>query len=522
MSNTWGVDLWDQREIIEKHTNNGIEFLERCASFVKERIRIEHDYAKSLRRLVKQYQFKKKIEDDLPYTYQHAFKQFLQETDDFAGQREVIAEETKNNILVDMHKVASDSKNERKKALTTLNDLKSKLEQLHKALQNAKSKYEKASEDSNTAYKNYESASQSLDITKAQILKFQKTSQDKKVAMDRCKDDYLDVLDNFNKTQKLYYESDFPKVVLNELQIPEENRVKKLSGYFKEMSNIMGKVQPIIKACLDGMVKAGDSCDPGKDSSVLIDRHRTGEFPPGDVAFEEWGKAITASNNSLAPSPAVNRIKSKQHKNAKKKEVDPSIANDHADLPPAQRKKRFNKAIHQLKDQISHKEKEKAAIVKMQGTTSAFGGDQNTMQNQLVQIDKDIQHLSSLLQQYECYLAALDDNGKSNSRPVSTVSTENFPAPPPNNQPEQSAPAVGGGNIPPPPPPPGGDFPNDEFDDELRCNVLYDFGGSNDGEMSVYAGEELIIVEEDDGSGWTRVLRGDEEGYIPTSYVQKI
>ena len=40
--------------------------------------------------------------------------------------------------------------------------------------------------------------------------------------------------------------------------------------------------------------------------------------------------------------------------------------------------------------------------------------------------------------------------------------------------------------------------------------------------MSVYAGEELIIVEEDDGSGWTRVLRGDEEGYIPPSYVQRV
>ena len=68
------------------------------------------------------------------YTYQQAFKQFLQETDDFAGQREVIAEETKNNVLNDMHNVASQSKNERKKALQNLNDLKSHLDQLHKAL----------------------------------------------------------------------------------------------------------------------------------------------------------------------------------------------------------------------------------------------------------------------------------------------------------------------------------------------------------------------------------------------------
>jgi hypothetical protein len=41
----------------------------------------------------------------------------LSETDDFAGQREVIAEEIKNNILNDMHKVSTESKNERKKVI---------------------------------------------------------------------------------------------------------------------------------------------------------------------------------------------------------------------------------------------------------------------------------------------------------------------------------------------------------------------------------------------------------------------
>lgn len=33
-------------------------------------------------------------------------------------------------------------------------------------------------------------------------------------------------------------------------------------------------------------------------------------------------------------------------------------------------------------------------------------------------------------------------------------------------------------------------------------------------------GEELDVVEEDKGDGWTRVRRANgDEGYIPTSYV---
>ena len=35
------------------------------------------------------------------------------------------------------------------------------------------------------------------------------------------------------------------------------------------------------------------------------------------------------------------------------------------------------------------------------------------------------------------------------------------------------------------------------------------------------AGEELIVLELDnDGSGWTKVLRGDCEGYVPTTYIE--
>lgn len=35
-------------------------------------------------------------------------------------------------------------------------------------------------------------------------------------------------------------------------------------------------------------------------------------------------------------------------------------------------------------------------------------------------------------------------------------------------------------------------------------------------------GEELDVVELDQGDGWTRVRRidGDEEGFVPTSYIE--
>ena len=43
---------------------------------------------------------------------------------------------------------------------------------------------------------------------------FQKISVEKKGTMDKCRDDYENALDNFNKTQQLYYDVDFPEKVM--------------------------------------------------------------------------------------------------------------------------------------------------------------------------------------------------------------------------------------------------------------------------------------------------------------------
>lgn len=45
--------------------------------------------------------------------------------------------------------------------------------------------------------------------------------------------------------------------------------------------------------------------------------------------------------------------------------------------------------------------------------------------------------------------------------------------------------------------------------------------GTNEGTISITEGELLYVIEEDKGDGWTRVRRNEEEeGYVPTSYVE--
>jgi flagellar basal body rod protein FlgF len=45
--------------------------------------------------------------------------------------------------------------------------------------------------------------------------------------------------------------------------------------------------------------------------------------------------------------------------------------------------------------------------------------------------------------------------------------------------------------------------------------------GSSEGTISMTEGEDLSLMEEDKGDGWTRVRRKQGgEGYVPTSYLR--
>lgn len=76
--------------------------------------------------------------------------------------------------------------------------------------------------------------------------------------------------------------------------------------------------------------------------------------------------------------------------------------------------------------------------------------------------------------------------------------------------------------------PDGGDDDNAEFYDAEplpiigTCRALYAFEGTSEGSMNMAEGEELNVIELDQGDGWTRVRRiGEfEEGFVPTSYIE--
>ncbi|RPA85601.1 actin polymerization protein Bzz1 [Ascobolus immersus RN42] len=55
-----------------------------------------------------------------------------------------------------------------------------------------------------------------------------------------------------------------------------------------------------------------------------------------------------------------------------------------------------------------------------------------------------------------------------------------------------------------------------------RCKMLYAYTARDPEELTVDAGVEMQIVEDDDGSGWIRVKHAGSEGLVPATYIEKI
>ncbi|KAK0403782.1 hypothetical protein QR680_017119 [Steinernema hermaphroditum] len=53
------------------------------------------------------------------------------------------------------------------------------------------------------------------------------------------------------------------------------------------------------------------------------------------------------------------------------------------------------------------------------------------------------------------------------------------------------------------------------------CKAIYPFDGGSDGTIVMNEGEEMLLLERDEGDGWTRVrtIATKREGFVPTSYL---
>ncbi|XP_069024730.1 formin-binding protein 1 isoform X12 [Embiotoca jacksoni] len=300
----------DQFDNLEKHTQWGIEFVEKYTKFVKERSEIETNYAKQIRNLSKKYQPKKSSREDEEnkYTSCRAFLMTLNELNDYAGQHEVIAENLTSQIIAELTRYLQEVKTERKSHFHDGRKAQQHVESSWKQLESCKRRFERDCKEADRAQQYFEKMDADINVTKADVekrssLKARQQAQMRQQMATDSKGDYSSYLQKFNQEQNEHYFTIIPNI-FQKLQEMEEKRIERIGVSMKTFADVDRQVLPIVGKCLDGMTKAAESIEPKTDSNQVVESYKSGFEPPGDVEFEDYGQAMkrTVSETSLSNS----------------------------------------------------------------------------------------------------------------------------------------------------------------------------------------------------------------------------
>ncbi|XP_044031319.1 formin-binding protein 1 isoform X6 [Siniperca chuatsi] len=302
-------DCWsytkDQFDNLEKHTQWGIEYVEKYTKFVKERSEIETNYAKQIRNLSKKYQPKKnsREEEESKYTFCRAFLMTLNELNDYAGQHEVIAENLTSQIITELSRYLQEVKAERKSHFHDGRKAQQHIESLWKQLESSKKRFERECKEADRAQQYFEKMDADINVTKADVEKARQQAQMRHQMAADSKSDYSSYLQKFNQEQNEHYFTVIPSI-FQKLQDMEEKRIERLGVCMKIFAEVDRQVLPIVGKCLDGMTNAAESIDPKTDSKQVVESYKSGFEPQGDVEFEDYSQAMkrTASETSLSNS----------------------------------------------------------------------------------------------------------------------------------------------------------------------------------------------------------------------------
>ncbi|XP_045922137.1 formin-binding protein 1 isoform X13 [Micropterus dolomieu] len=566
---SWGSELWDQFDNLEKHTQWGIEYVEKYTKFVKERSEIEINYAKQIRNLSKKYQPKKnsREEEESKYTFCRAFLTSLNELNDYAGQHEVIAENLTSQIISELSRYLQEIKTERKSHFHDGRKAQQHIESSWKQLESCKRRFERDCKEADRAQQYFEKMDADINVTKADVEKARQQAQMRHQMAADSKSEYSSYLQKFNQEQNEHYFQVIPNI-FQKLQDMEERRIERLGVCMKTFADVDRQVLPIVGKCLDGMTTAAESIEPKTDSKQVVESYKSGFEPPGDVEFEDYGQAMkrTVSETSLSNSREAKEkpagkskgklwpfIKNKNKLSLKLITLNSHVRNliegsgpeDFSHLPPEQRRKKLQGKLDELNKDIQKEMDQRDALTKMKDVyiKNPQMGDPSSVDPRLTEIGLNIEKLQSEVQKFEGWLAEVEERmpSKSDTQRRSIYETQNsttvgnncaqdrerpLSSPDGSYTEEQNSETQVKATINPIPTSTTPEF-DDEFDDEETlptigtCKALYPFEGHNEGTIAVAEGELLYVIEEDKGDGWTRVRRNeDEEGYVPTSYVE--
>jgi len=553
----WGTELWDRYNEVMSHVSRGGEELGTVfARFIKERAELERDYAKNMRKLVNKYTDKTTESKKTRETTQaRGFRLFLQEMGFQAGQHEIVAETMSNQLQQDVIRKSKEITKKTKNNIKEAKKISETLNRSYKELDKCKSKYQKSYHEMEDAKGTFMKADGEGIMSRNEISKLKHASETKTAQYEDHRGLYAQQLIKTNRHQDDYYNRELC-LVISKLEDIEIERIDFLKSVMKQSVDTELEVAPIINRCRDDMKSIMSSIDHMVDNQQVIEKLKTGENPPADLAFEEIPSGLETKVGTLGRKKSKAKLNKSTEENSlfvKKKELEKQAEDMESEIEKGKKEISALRLMVQsytnnpkFGDASKFKSELDSAIYNVQVLES----DLHALNIQIKDLDSKLEDKKSdsiYSPRYSTYISSPNNSANNGTQFVnapivinkidyspmtrrsSSIQSGSVGYGTTSNCDSDSIENSEKGNM-------GvdeNDFIEDDTTDnddshEMTVMAVYDYDGAcGESSIPITSGEYLVLVE-DDIEGWTKVRRKfnssnktlPNEGFVPTAYLQ--
>ena len=307
MSCNWVLELWNQYDAICAHIDSNIKVAKKTSTFVRARIQEELSHAEKLMKTCKAY----KREDDLnsKYTMRVGYGTLVSETNDLAGQGQLMADYLRDNVYKPLRDLAKATQAERKLLMREGANVLRFLKETMDMLERCKSVYFKAHQDEEVSERALVRASQDPESSKIQIHMLVRRAKLKAEAADEAKTKYVRQLESANKYCSLLCKVKMSKL-MNDLIDLNTRHLERYKAILDAYSECHRQVFPVIDTCLNNSAEAAEAVDPIRDNKRFICKHKTPYPIPGPIQFKQYsGNGSSVAQRDYSHLPPLQRRK---------------------------------------------------------------------------------------------------------------------------------------------------------------------------------------------------------------------
>lgn len=307
----FGEAFRDQLGDVNTYTQNGISFLTDFREFLKERAKIEHQYAQAMDQLSKTYTKKLKKTGQSFYgagssfslvqtdaealgTCALAFLRLLTETETMAKSRTQLADKIGNEVTNALKFEMKRKDEARLKHMAFADTLQKNFDAQKADTERSRNNYRYAGKEVDNAYQKYDNAKKDTETDRSA-----KEWNDALIEKNDRQNEYILSFHSLNAQKKRYYFTEMPSL-MDHLQVLNEHIITRGKEILADCVKIDQQCIDEWKASLDSITQAINAVDPAADSSLFIQHVSKPWTEPPNFIFEPY---IEQDTNTLLTHP---------------------------------------------------------------------------------------------------------------------------------------------------------------------------------------------------------------------------